>query len=568
MIESYQLEKNHILSIVGAAANDFLGQRCIVPVWKRGMSNLTVSNSSGDYDGGDRVIGLGAYAVDGDLLITSGWGDGAAIRRINNDGTLTKLWHDNYALYRDTTSTYNHINSLAIHAGSSQICLTTHNVDGYSMIDYSDLKVGGSTVINTRPSSKYVFSTGASIDRSGSYYTTGTVTAGDWLYVLDYDATHYQKIPRRHWVTGAEELLDGSSLSSPDLYTGSAAIDRNGYRGYVAYDEVNDRVFYNYYYNANLTVILAASTSAPKILWCDIGDTGNGDDGYEHGLFIPDPVNEPNKVLVGGSSRLVYMDISPCLTGSAPTIIKRFWVEDGTRASHFGVEFKAGTVRQSNSGAWIDKHPTDQWFCPTTSDRGRNMLDGWLDWDNEMVVGLLRHDTVIEDTTTGGRGRSYISDYGNPVFRMQSADGTYWWVKVGYGYDGHGFRVWSDTYKNELVGNWEITYGTYSLSNSTNIDFVNWDQEDYYTPSSCNISFYVSNDNGTTWEAYTGGVHYFTSSGTQLRTKIIATGQSTKAPYKMSTNFDTVTFGAVYEGFKNTEIPIKIERFRLAGKKI
>lgn len=567
MIDTQKLERGKILSITGALANDYNGQRCIVPAWKRGISNTTVSSSGGDYDGGDRVIGLGAYAVDGDLLLTTGWGDGFAIRRLNNDGSMTKLYHDNYALFRDTTSTYNHINSLAIHPGSGQACLTTHNVNGYSMVDYSDLKSGGTTVTNTRPSSQYVFSNGANIDRSGSYYTTGTVTAGDWLYILDYDATHYKKIPRRHWTNGTEELLDGSTTSSSDLYPGSAAIDRNGFRGYLAYDEVNDRVYYNYYYNANLTVVFDASTANPKIVWCDIGDTGNGDDGYETGLFIPDPQNSPNKVLVGGSSRLLYIDITPCLSGSSPTVLKQFWVESPNNASAFGVIFRVGTIRQGNTGEWIDKHPTDPWFCPTTSDRGRNMLDGWIDWDNDRVVGLYRHDNVTEDTTTGGRGRSYRSDYGNPVFRMQSANGTKWWVKTGYGYDGHGFRVWSDTYKNELIGNWEVIYGTWSLSTNGNIDFVNWDQEDHYTPSSCNLAYYVSNNNGSSWEAYSGGIHYFTSQGTQLRCKIVATGQSTKAPYKMSTNYDTVTFGTLYEGVKNTDIPIKIQRFKIRGRK-
>lgn len=564
MIERAFLERSKIQRIVGASANQYLGQRCIVPAWKRGLSNAIVRSGSGDYDGGDRVIGLGAYGVDGDLLLTTGWGDGFAIRRLNNDGTFTRLYHNTNALYRDTTSTYNHINSMAFHAPSSQVCLTTHNVNGYSMLDYSDLKNGGTTVVNNRPSTRFVFSNGASIDRSGLYYASGTVTAGDWLYILDYDATHYKKIPRRHWITEEEQLLDGSTTSSSDLYSGSGAIDRNGYRGYVAYDEVNDRVYYNYYYNANFVVVLNASTSAPKILWCDIGDTGNGDDGYEQGIFLPDPVNYPNKVMIGGSGRLLYLDYSPCFTGGDPTILQTYFLNNAQQFN--GNQFRVGTVRQSSTGPWIDRHPTDPMFCPTSSDRGRNLLDGWIDWDNGNIVGLDRRDNVTEDKTTLGRGDSYGSDYSNPMLRMQSANGTYYWVKTGYGYNGHGFAVYSDAIKNELIGNWEVEYGTFTLSDSSDITFLHWSKVDHYTPSGCNLTYYVSNNNGSNWEPYNGGIHYFSSTGSQIKCKIIASGLATKAPYKMATAYDDIVFGTMYEGIKQ-ELPMKIQRFRLKGKK-
>ena len=181
-IKNSKLERSNILSITGCMMSEAGGMCNILPVQKAGLSNTTTNSSSGEYDGGDRVIGLGCYGVDGDLLLTAGWGDGAAIRRLNNDGSMTKLWHDNNALYRDTSSTYNHINSFAFHAGSSQMCLTTHNVNGYSMIDYSDIKDTSTTtnnVVNTRPSSQYVFDDGTvRIDRTGLYYQSGTVTAG------------------------------------------------------------------------------------------------------------------------------------------------------------------------------------------------------------------------------------------------------------------------------------------------------------------------------------------------------------------------------------------------------
>ena len=347
MIKTEALSRSNIISIVGALANDAAGHRCIFPAFSRGYSNTVVNNGSGDYDGGDRVIGFLSYAVDGDLLITSGWGDGAAIRRLNNDGSMTKLWHSTYALYTNTTTTYNHINSLAIHKDSSQLALSTHNVNGYSMIDYSSLKTGGTTVVNNRPSSQYIFSNGANIDRTGSYYCNGTETAGDWLYIFDHDATHYKKFPRRHWTNGTQELIDGTV----DYYPGSAPIDRNGYRGQLIYDEVNDRMYYNFYYGANFAVILDASTATPKVLWCDLGDAGVGADGWEQGLYIEDPVNEPNKIWIGGSSRIVNCDITPCFTGSPPTILKQIFNESSTNENVYANLFRMGTKWQSTTNS-------------------------------------------------------------------------------------------------------------------------------------------------------------------------------------------------------------------------
>ena len=575
-IKNLKLERSNIVSIVGAMMSEANGMCCIVPVKKAGLSNATTSSGSGEYDGGDRVIGLGAYGVDGDLLLTTGWGDGAAIRRLNNDGSMTKLWHDNNALFRDTTITYNHMNSLAFHPGTSQICLTTHNVNGYSMVDYSDIKDASTStnnVVNTRPSSQYVFSTGGNVGRTGLYYCTGTVTAGDWLYILNYGTSTYKKYPRRKWTDGTEELLDGNSGSS-DLYSGSAAVDRNGYRGYIAYDEVNDRVFYNHYYNANFTVIDDASTANPKIIWCDMGDAGQGDDGYEQGVFIPDPVNYPNKIIIGGNARHVYVDITPCLTGSAPTILKTIWTDHATNGQGIapGIQVRVGTIKQSTSNSntdWTDKMPSYPWHVPICADRGKYTMGGWIDFDNDKVVAPMRHESRTEDTTTGGRGSTYYSDYCNPMFRMKSANGTKWWVKTGYGGNGHSFKVWSDTYGNQFIGNWSVEFGTFQMTDtSSNIDFCHVATHDHFVTGGHSLSIMVSNNNGTTYESYTANsVHTFSSSGTQLRIKYVASGGPDKAPYKMSFDKDQVTYGILYTGLSTSDIPTKIVRRKIRGRK-
>ena len=565
------LLKSKVISVVGCGVNDYQGHQCILPVTKRGMSNLTVNSGSGDYNGGDRVIGQGGYDVDGDLLLTCGWGDGASIKRLNNDGSLTNLYHDTYALYRNTTATYNHMHSLTVDPDTSTMHISSHNVDGYSMIDYSDCKDAGTStnnVVNTRPSSQYMFSNGVNVDRSGIAYGSGVVTAGDWLYVNDYSATHYKKFPRRKYSDGTEELIDGTSSSY--IYSSggntAATIDRDGYRGAIFYDEVNDRVYYNTFYNSNLMVIVDASTASPKCVWCDFGDAGYGDDGYEQGLMIPDPTNYPNRIYIGGSSRVLDADITPCFSGSNPTVSGQILVEDATQNFIVGAQLRHGTNRQSITNEYCDKMPGYPNYHPTSADRGRNTMGGWFDWDNLRHVGTVRHDGFVEDTSTGGRGRTYRTDYGHPVFRMQSANGTKWWIQLGYGLDGHSFKIWPNSVGNELVGNWTVEYGTWTSSAS--IDFVHLNAVGHYSPGSCSISYYVSNNNGSNWEAYTlDSIHNFSTSGTQLRVKYVASGQADKSPYKTSYQVDSVTFGSLYTGLLDNTIPTKIVRRKIRGRK-
>ena len=552
-------------SIVGAVAGEFEEQRCIVPAWKRGLSNTIVNSGSGDYNGGDRVLSNRGYFVDGDLLITCGWGDGVAIRRLNNDGTMTLLYSKVDALYRDTTSTYANIHSLAGHAPSSQVIVMSHNVDGYSIIDYSDLKTGGSTVVNTRPASQYVFSNGVNVDRAGIPYTNGLVTAGDWLYIGDHDATHYKNFPRRNFVTEAQELIDGTSASY--IYSGAATISRNGYQYSLFYDEVNDRVFYCSYYNGNFMMIVDASTANPKCVWCDMEAIGLSHHAQEQGLFIPDAVNYPNKITVGCNGRHAYIDITNCYSGGNATIIKQFYTEGNPDGSRFANYFRAGTNFQGFSEDAYDKHPSYPDFHITTSDRGRNHLDGWIDYDNNIIVGVYKSNTdTTEDTITGGRGRSYMSDYSSPLFRMTSANGTGYWIKTGYGYDGHSFKIWPDSVGPGLIGNWTVEYGSFSLDNSENIGFVNVTVADHYIPSGCSINYFVSNNNGSSWEAYSiDEMHYFSSEGNSLRVKYVTNGFENKAPYKMSTTKDIIIYGNIYEGIKQ-DLPIKISKFKIRGR--
>lgn len=580
---SKTLTRSNIISITGAVQNDYLGQTAIVPIRRGGYSNYVINSSSGNtvgqagYDGGDRVIGFpNGFEVDGDLLFTTGWGDGFAVRRLNNDGTLTLLYHDNNFLYRDSTSTYNHMQSVAISTTQKKGVVMTYNVDGYTTFDYSGLINGGTTFTkDSRPShtnpQRFIGGAGNSglnISSAGLYYTSGLVGAGDWIYVGEYDARHYRRVLRRNMSTGVEEVI-GNSSGTAGLKSGSANIDRSGYRYTLFYDEVNDRVFYFSYYNGNFILVEDASTSSPSMVWCDIADAGHGDDGYEQGLFIIDPVNNKNRMWIGGSSRILDIDITPCFSGNTPTIHNVIYVESSNSNIPFGNLFRFGTKYQKTSGTPMDKDPEYLNYITTHADRGRNMLGGFVDIDNNKTPGVLRHDNTTEDTTTGGRGRSVRKDYSSPAVLMSSANGTKYWVSMGYGYDGHRFIIYNENiYPERLVGDWEVIYGTLTLANSANVDMVHIISANSFTiPSNCSLTFYVSNNNGSTWEYYdknSSNAHVFNSSGTQLRIKIVASGHPNKSPYRLGYEPHLgVSYGSMHDAAKDTNIKYKVTRKRL-----
>jgi len=580
MFKATNVSKSNIKSIVGCASNNYLGQVAIVPVTKRGMSNTTVSSGSDQYDGGKAVIGYSpAFEIDGDLLFTVGWGDGFAVRRLNDDGTMTRLFYDANFLWRDTGSTYNHMQSICIDKENKKGVVMTYNVNGYTTFDYSGLMNGGSTFVkDPRPTHSnpqiYIGSQdtgGGYVESTGLYYVGGLCAAGEWAYATDHDARHYKRCMRRNMKTGLEERLYMDATAGNIMLEGTAPVDRNGYMGWIMYDEINDRILYAYYYNANFSVILNASTDNPKSIWCDMGDAGQGDDGYEQGWFIPDPVNEPNIFWVGASGRHSKVDITPCLTGLRPTVLQITYEGSTNPGQNYGILFRAGVKYQdAQGGKPTDRMPGYPNFIPTTADRGRAMIPGFLDADNNRYVSLMRHDTVVEDTASEGRGRSYRADYACNITRMYSANGVEWWVQMGYGYDGHGFRIWDAKYANQLIPDWEIVYGPYTLDNSASVDFVFWNRVDYFIPDGCTLSYYVSNDNGTTWEIYAGtdtGEHTFSKPGNMLLLKLSASGDVSKNAYKMSDTEDFMMCGTKYASEMDPAIKQKMTKFKLRGKK-
>jgi hypothetical protein len=94
---------------------------------------------------------------------------------------------------------------------------------------------------------------------------------------------------------------------------------------------------------------------------------------------------------------------------------------------------------------------------------------------------------------------------------------------------------------------------------------------DYFIPSECTLSFYVSNNNGETWESYTGTEtqeHNFSSTGSTLLCKATANGNVSKNAYKMSDTKDLILYGTKYASEMNPSIKTKMTKFKLKGKHI
>ena len=405
------------------------------------------------------------------------------------------------------------------------------------------------------------------VRRVGSSYFSGAAAAGAWIYAHAHESSHYYKVMRKNIHTNVEERLD--TRTSEVMYSGSATPDRAGYRGWVFYDEVNDRIYYCTYYNANFTLVLDASTSDPKTVWCDVGDTGNGDDGYEQGLHINDPVNEPNVVWIGGSTRILKLNITPCFSGSAPTVLDRIYV-DNADTLQISNNFRFGTKYQKTSGVPMDKMPGYPDFIAISADRSAATISGFVDQNNSNMFAFNQNSYITEDTTTGGRGNSLDRAYSCPPVLMSSANGTKYWIYMGYGdSDGHQFVVYNENdHPQRLIGNWEIVFGTYTLDQNADINVAYVGGMDLFKiPSGCTLSVYVSNNNGTSWESYDKDSdlgHTFTTTGSSLRVKLVATGHPDKSPYypgykgKLS-----VIYSSEYEAMRKANIKFKIPRKRL-----
>ena len=118
-----------------------------------------------------------------------------------------------------------------------------------------------------------------------------------------------------------------------------------------------------------------------------------------------------------------------------------------------------------------------------------------------------------------------------------------------------------------LVDNYTVTFGGNSssqFSDGSNIAAVDVDSGGYEvkTQSGTSVAIEVSNNNGSTYETYTGGIHTFSSTGNKIRLRYSFTGQENKMPYLKAQTMPTCAFFAA--GYENSS-SAKTLNYKISG---
>lgn len=437
----------------------------------------------------DRVM-LGAAKVDGDLLLTVTWGGGFGIFRIENDGSVTELYHDPYPV-----NNYRYMTALAVNQTRNIACVGSRSQYGLHVYDYSDLITGGSIIdlgVKNEPE--------IPSDRFGYAYWNGIAAAGDWVYMgseNNYDA----EVLRWNVNTGAIDNLPITRKYS------------NGRRQYLQYYPGSDRVYIMSFYNGCIQVVTNASQDTAEAWQISTQAIGMGNDMRIGGVV---ETNDPNILYISdGRHRVKKVDITTCLDpvgSSTPTVLES---GNSTLFSSDPLIIHMGTIYPG-----FVSHPDHGDMMFITPDRGRMKYLRPFDHKNYSPMGLSDRDWAMND------GDPLEFSYGGEFHHVVSADGTDYYVSTGYGRDGHQFHVYADA-PQYADSSWEVEWGPMQMSGSQNIRSATILQHDSYEMGGATLTYYVSNNNGWTWETVSiGADHVFSSTGNQFRLKIVASIQS------------------------------------------
>ncbi len=90
--------------------------------------------------------------------------------------------------------------------------------------------------------------------------------------------------------------------------------------------------------------------------------------------------------------------------------------------------------------------------------------------------------------------------------------------------------------------------------------------DSFVIPTDCSVNIQVSNNNGSTYEAYDKSStesHVFATTGTQLKVKISAKGFYDKSPFYVEAGSMSVNYSSLHDAAKRTNIKHKHNRKRL-----
>ena len=481
---------------------------------------------------GDNIICPGGIRIDGDLVITAGYTDGFAIRRIENDGSISLIYSE------ATPDSYANWTSCALDKVNHQAYIGIYARDAIVQYDYRDVVTGGSTV----DSSVWRVANGFTQTQSGNSYTCGLDICGDYLYIGGYAGTSYQI--RRNLATQAMDNIDVSSYVAA------------GYRGRMIYEPSTNRMWNLCAYNGDFWVTInpdnstghptapawTVNTRISTTLFYGLNDI------YAGGI-VQDPNNDDYLWFMSNYGAIIKADIGPVLRGesASPTLIQR-------SDDWYYPLLNVNPVPSADGYHGMNPHPVyGSDMIIINSDRGFYNYYGWVDKENCQVVGINYYSNSYWDK--GGTHRYPVSNgmqtsYGPVPLLVTTADSSQYLVYSGYaGTDGYRFRTW-DIDMFELCQSSYIIWGDFSLASNKNIGAVQLKQfnEMVYVLSGTTFTCEVSNDSGATWESYDyegESLHQFNSTGNVCRVKVTMTGDGKKCSYMLGSTYPNVTIYGV-----------------------
>lgn len=527
-INSHTLNKASVISNINCIASIGVNGNFIIPNWKKNRTD-DVYEGDGGYsstypqsrkdagdttDSGDRPITPECLFIDtdctgGDLIIASGWGTGFTIRRLDSDGKPYLLYSDKQFNETPYRSEYNHISSMAVDTVNKKVYMGTAWTSncGLIIVDYSDYE-DSDTWVDLQANDKTMFhcngtinndsneTSGWQADTVGSHYFNGLALAGNWLYFTQTSTYHGEAHGAQRFNVNTFEYEVLPELNQTSGYMR---------RGHVWYDAPRDRIFVNSYYGNAFHVVTDASsdTAAESI---NIGQFGENRDS---GFILDD--DDSDIVYLFTNDRIRKIDIGPALakTGADGTVLTEY----------YDLQFSVGYMKLAAPTGTSD-------FMQIIADRGWHRNNSYLDWDNKRVVGVLK------DTTDVSIPDHLFHDYGNWVRRVKSNDGTYFDLITGYGWHGSKYFVWADGEGTGFEESASVEFGTYALDGNKNITDVYFPGMEVVNKTGTSVSIQVSNNTGSSWEAYTvGDLHRFSTTGNGLRAKFTFSNPADKASY-------------------------------------
>ena len=385
-------------------------------------------------------------------------------------------------------------------------------------------------------------------DKVGIHYRNGLAIAGDYLYIVPNDMTWAGKMWRWNTLTQTKEELEVVNLNK--TYTRY---------GRVIYSETTDRIYIQWKYDSELWVTTNASSATEAKTFCVRTEAaGFGDDNYCHGV-IEDKEN-PNILYIWAEYYVGAIDITSCITepvatGTYPTVIQKsdytynspyfLMSEDMRLGENNHPVYKSDFINMYGRGAW-------------------GKTNGWFDKENNKIVMPPRYDS---SNYVHYSNQPLYGDYNSSPVLVEVNENERYWVQAGYGGNMNGKLIVHEYEKGIILEeSSSVTFGPFSFEGDEDIAFVQIEKikEQLFIPSECGVDFFISNNNGETWEACAGeGAHIFNTTGNKLLFKMNFNGTEIKAPYIFG---EAIPFLTIFEK-QNNLTNAKRTSIKLGGAK-